>query len=135
MVMSGEVLLPVSILKNAGLSEAVNRNVRRERRSVVIVEDTKDTSDPDSEDSALCLKEEDATSDTSSSSSGQGLDLAPLPGMTQTHTVGSISCDQAALLTGSTGSGWRRQSPCLTTPTARRTSLGGGQCHSLGRTP
>ena len=128
--MAGEVLMPVSILKNAGLSEAVNRNVRRERRSVVIVEDTKDSSDPDSEDSALCLKEEDAVSDISSSSSGQDLDLAPLPGITQILTVGSILSDQVALLIESTGSGWRRQSPCLTTPTARRTSLGGGQCHS-----
>ena len=46
---------------------------------MIVETDTKDVSDPDSEDSALGLREEDTSSDTSSSSS-QDLDLAPLPG-------------------------------------------------------
>ena len=44
------------------MTAAVNRNVKRERRGVVIVVEEKkimDTSDPDSEDSALCVNEED----------------------------------------------------------------------------
>jgi len=59
------VLRPVSILKTR-VTEAVNRNVRRERRSVVIVEDSKHAKgggDQESEDSALCLQEEDSLSD------------------------------------------------------------------------
>jgi hypothetical protein len=83
MKMEGEIFSPVSILKKTKVNEAVNRNVKRERRGVVIVEEEKDGkggSDPDSEDSALCLKEEDNSSDISSSTSIPVLDHAPAPG-------------------------------------------------------
>jgi hypothetical protein len=79
--MEGEIFSPVSILKKTKVTEAVNRNVKRERRGVVIVEEAKegkDGSDPDSEDSALCLEEEDNSSEISSSIST--LDHAPVPG-------------------------------------------------------
>ena len=81
--MEGEIFSPVSILKKTKVTEAVNRNVKRERRGVVIVEEAKegkDVSDIDSEDSALCLKEEDNSSETSSSTSIPTLDHAPVPG-------------------------------------------------------
>ena len=72
------MLRPVSILKTR-VTEAVNRNVRRERRSVVIVEDSKHSkggADQESEDSALCLQEEDSLSDLPT----HDLDHAPAPG-------------------------------------------------------
>ena len=83
MNIEGEIFSPVSILKKTKVTEAVNRNVRRERRGVVIVKGEKegrDGSDPDSEDSALCLKEEDNSSEISSSTSIPTLDHAPVPG-------------------------------------------------------
>ena len=79
--MEGEIFSPVSILKKTNVNEAVNRNVKRERRGVVIVEEKKKGragSDPDSEDSVLCLKEEDESNETSSSI--PPLDHAPAPG-------------------------------------------------------
>ena len=77
--MEGEIFTPVSILKKTNVTEAVNKNMKRERRGVVIVEEEKkmmDTSDPDSEDSVLCLNEEDNSRETSSSP----LDHAPALG-------------------------------------------------------
>ena len=79
--MEGEIFSPVSILKKTNVNEAVNRNVKRERRGVVIVEEKKKGragSDPDSEDSVLCLKEKDESNETSSSI--PPLDHAPAPG-------------------------------------------------------
>ena len=81
--MEGEIFSPVSILKKTNVNEAVNRNVKRERRGVVIVEEKKkgrDGFDPDSEDSALCLKEDDNCNETPSYTSIPTLDHAPLPG-------------------------------------------------------
>ena len=81
--MEGEVLSPVSILKKTKVTEAVNRNMKKERRGVVIVEEEekgRDGSDPDSEDSALCLKEEDNSNEKPSSTSILSLDHAPAPG-------------------------------------------------------
>ena len=79
--MEGEIITPVSILGKTKVTEAVNRNVKRERRGVVIVEEEKkrmDSSDPDSEDSAVCLKEEDNSNETSISI--LPVDHAPAPG-------------------------------------------------------
>ena len=81
--MKREIFTPVSILKKTKVTEAVNRNEKRERRGVVIVEEKKkgrDVSDPDSEDSALCLKEDDNCNETHSSTSTSPLDHAPAPG-------------------------------------------------------
>ena len=88
--MEGEIFSPVSILKKTKVTEAVNRNVKRERRGVVIVEEDKeerDGSDPESEDSALCLKEEDNSSEISSSTSIPTLDHAPAPGNDYSKTM------------------------------------------------
>ena len=94
--MAGEVLSPVSILKKSRVSEESSRGMKRERRGVVIVEETDE--DPDSEDSALCLQEED-----DGSVSSQDQDQAPPPGMDQlcsaiyqdmTHMT--ISCRQCS---------------------------------------
>ena len=82
--MKGEIFIPVSILKKTKVTETVNKNMKRERRGVVIIEEEKkmmDTSDPDSEDSALCLNEEDNRSETSSSP----LDHAPALGNTHSN--------------------------------------------------
>ena len=79
--MEEDIFSPVSILKKTKVTEFVNINVKRERRGVVIVEEEKevgDDSDHDSEDSALCLKEEDSSHDTSTSI--PPLDHAPSPG-------------------------------------------------------
>ena len=82
--MEGETFTPVSILKKTRVNEAIISNVKRERRAVVIVEEDggdipiRVVSDPDSEDSALCLKGEDNNSETSDSS--PSLDHAPAPG-------------------------------------------------------
>ena len=79
--MEGEIFSPVSILRKTKVTEDVDRNVKRERRGVVIVEEKKKGragSDPDSEDSALCLKEEYSSNDTSTSI--PPLDHAPAPG-------------------------------------------------------
>ena len=86
--MEGEIFSPVSILKKTNVNEAVNRNVKRERRGVGIVEWAKggtDGSDPDSEDSALCLKEEYNSNETSSSCSITILHHAPAPGNDHSH--------------------------------------------------
>ena len=86
--MEGEIITPVSILGKTKVTEAVNRNVKRERRGVVIVEEEKkrmDSSDPDSEDSALCLKEEYNSNETSSSCSITILHHAPAPGNDHSH--------------------------------------------------
>ena len=79
--MEGEIVSPVSILKKTKVTEAVNRNVNRERRGVVIIGEEKevgDGSDPDSEDSAVCLKEEDNSNETSISI--LPVNHAPAPG-------------------------------------------------------
>ena len=81
--MEGEIFTPVSILKKTKVTEAVKRNVKRERRGVVIVDEEKegwDGSDPESEDSALCLKEDDTFNETPSSTYIPPLDHAPAPG-------------------------------------------------------
>ena len=88
--MEGEIFTPVSILKKTKVTEVVNRNVKRERRGVVIVEEKKkgrDGSDPDSEDSALCLKEDDNCNETPSSTSIPPLDHAPAPGNNQSKCM------------------------------------------------
>jgi hypothetical protein len=56
----------------------VNRNVKRERRGLVIVEEEKKGSDPDSEDSALYS--ETKNNEKPSSTSILSLDQAPAPG-------------------------------------------------------
>ena len=77
--MAGEVLGPVSILKNSRVSEEGSRSMKRERRGVEIVEEREE--DPDSEDSALCLQEEDDGSASSQDQDQQ--DHAPPPGIDQ----------------------------------------------------
>ena len=102
--MEGGIFTPVSILKKTRVHEAVNRNVRRERRGVVIVDDIyiveeeesgdtphKVVSDPDSEDSALCLKIEDTNSETSNSPPTLDMDHAPTPGMDHTSNKSFLS--------------------------------------------
>ena len=81
--MEGEIFSPVSILKKTNVNETLIMNVKGERRGVVIVEEEKegwDGSDPDSEDSALCLKEDDTCNETPSSTSISPLDHAPAQG-------------------------------------------------------
>ena len=85
--MEGETFTPVSILKKTRVNEAINNDVKRERRAVVIVEEDggdipiRVVSDPDSEDSALCLKGEDTNSETSDSAPIlDHVDHAPAPG-------------------------------------------------------
>ena len=82
--MEGEIFtpVPVSILKKTRVNEALNRNVKRERGVVVVEEQKKrsDGSDPDSEDSALCLEEDDSCNEKISSIFNPPLDHAPTPG-------------------------------------------------------
>ena len=88
--MERDIFTPVSILKKTRVHEAVNVNVRRERRGVVIVKKEsgdsphKVVSDTDSEDSALCLKLEDTNSETSDSPHTLDMDHAPTPGRDHT---------------------------------------------------
>ena len=69
------------------MNETKNNNVRREKQAVLI-ENNNDTlgevivvTGRDSEDSAICLKNEDTNSETSASP--PSLDPAPAPGMSQ----------------------------------------------------
>ena len=80
--MEEDIFSPVSILKKTKVTEFVNINVKRERRGVIVEEEKEvgDDSDHDSEDSALCLKEEYNSNETSSSCSITILHHAPAPG-------------------------------------------------------
>ena len=92
-----ETFTPVSILKKTRVNETANKNVRRERRAVVIVEVSETVAekeeakplravyDPPSSNSSFCVKEEDnVIRDTSDSP--PSLDPAPAPGEAYYYT-------------------------------------------------